>query len=261
MDYQTLQVTCHSHVTHITLNRPAVMNAIDQTMHDELQRAFDDFASDDSQQLAVLRGAGGRAFCAGSDLKSIAARGSPHVYPRSGYGGLIQRFDLDKPLIAAVDGVAVGGGFELALACDLIIATPRSRFGLPEPLVGAMALGGGVHRLARQIGLKRAMGLILTGEIVNGTAAMELGFITALVEPEEFETAIADWCARILKGAPLALRASKQSVMRGLDAPGLAAALQAQEHWPAYAAWYASADRHEGALAFAEKRPPQWQGR
>ena len=124
-----------------------------------------------------------------------------------------------------------------------------------------MALGGGVHRLARQIGLKRAMGLILTGEIVNGTAAMDLGFITALVVPEEFEAAIADWCARILRGAPLALRASKQSVMRGLDAPGLAAALEAQEHWPAYAAWYASADRHEGALAFAEKRPPRWQGR
>ena len=261
MAYQTIDVRCEAHITYLTLNRPEVMNAINQTMHDELQAAFDTFAADDEQHLAVVRGAGSRAFCAGSDLKSIAARGVPHVYPRSGYAGLIGRFDLDKPLIAVVDGVAVGGGFELALACDLIIATPRSRFGLPEPLVGAMALGGGVHRLSRQIGLKRALGLILTGDMVDGRASMELGFLTALVEPEALEAEVAQWCQRILRGAPLALRASKQAVMRGLDEPGLAAALQAQEEYPAYVRWYASSDRHEGALAFAEKRPPQWQGR
>jgi crotonobetainyl-CoA hydratase len=237
MAYQTIDVRCEAHITSITLNRPEVMNAINQTMHDELQTAFDAFAADDEQHLAVVRGAGGRAFCGGSDLKSIAARGVPHVYPRSGYAGLIERFDLDKPLIAVVDGVAVGGGFELALACDLILATPRSRFGLPEPLVGAMALGGGVHRLARQIGLKRAMGLILTGDLVDGRTAMDLGFLTALVEPEALEAEVTGWCQRILRGAPLALRASKQAVMRGLDEPGLAAALQAQEEYPAYVDW------------------------
>jgi len=261
MAYQTIAVTCADHVTRVTLNRPQVLNAIDQTMHDELQEAFDRYAADDAQYLCVVAGAGERAFCAGSDLKSIARRGNPHVYPRSGYAGLIERYDLDKPLIAAVDGVAAGGGFELALACDLIIATTRSRFGLPEPLVGAVALGGGMHRLARQVGLKQAMGLILSGELVDAAEGFRSGFVTQLVEPGELAGAVDAWCAKILRCAPLATRASKQSVMRGLDEPSLAAAMRAQAHYPAFAACYNSADRREGALAFAEKRPPSWQGR
>jgi crotonobetainyl-CoA hydratase len=261
MHYQTLSSERRGHVTHLTLNRPEVMNAINQTMHDELQHAFDTFAADDSQYLCVMRGAGGRAFCAGSDLKSIAARGEPHVYPRHGYAGLIERFNLDKPLLAAVDGVAVGGGFELALACDLIIATGHSRFGLPEPLVGAVALGGGMHRLARQIGLKQAMGLILTGELVGAEEGLRLGFVNAVVAPEAFEAEIQHWCARILRCAPLATRASKQSVMRGLAEPDVEKAMSAQQGYPAFADWYASADRLEGARAFAEKRAPVWTGR
>lgn len=260
-DYSRIEVSSAGHVTRVTLNRPGVMNAIDQTMHDELQRAFDAFAADDDQYLCVIAGAGERAFCAGSDLKSMAERGRPHDYPASGYAGLIERFDLDKPLIAAVDGVAVGGGFEIALACDLIIATRRSRFGLPEPLVGAVALGGGMHRLARQIGLKQAMGLILTGEMIDAATAERLGLVTELVPHEAFEETVEDWCQRILRCAPLATRASKQTVMRGLDEPSLESAMRRQAGYPAFKAWYESEDRHEGALAFAEKRPPRWQGR
>ncbi len=260
MTYEFIQVETREHVTRITLNRPEVLNAINQEMHDELQDAFDQFQADDAQWIGVISGAGERAFSAGSDLKSIAKRGRPHDYPRSGYAGLIERFDLDKPLIAAVDGVAVGGGFEVALACDILIATPRSRFGLPEPLVGAVALGGGMHRLARQIGLKQAMGLILTGEIIEASEAVRLGFVTQLVEPADLEASISDWCRRILRCAPLAVRASKQTVMSGLDEPSLAAAMQAQQAYPAFAAWYASSDRQEGACAFAEKRPPDWRG-
>lgn len=260
MDYQYITVSKADHVTRITLNRPEVLNAINQEMHDELQHAFDDFAADDAQYLGVVAGAGERAFSAGSDLKSMARRGRPHDYPASGYAGLIERYDLDKPLIAAVDGVAAGGGFEIALACDIIVATRRSRFGLPEPLVGVIALGGGMHRLARQIGTKQAMGLILTGDLVPADEGYRLGFVTDLVDDNALDAVIDAWCARILRCAPLAIRASKQSVMRGLDEPDLASAMRNQAGYPAFKACYESADRREGALAFAEKRSPRWQG-
>ncbi len=261
MTYEFITVSKQEHVTRITLNRPAVMNAINQQMHDELQVAFDDFANDDAQYLGVIAGAGERAFSAGSDLKSIAKQGKPHVYPRSGYAGLIERYDLTKPLIAAVDGVAVGGGFEVALACDILLATRRSRFGLPEPLVGAVALGGGMHRLARQIGLKAAMGMILTGDILGAEEGYRMGFITQLVDHSELDDAVDSWCQRILRCAPLATRASKQTVMRGLDESSLAQAMAKQPTYPAFKAWYECSDRIEGAAAFAEKRPPQWKGR
>lgn len=261
MHYRFIDMTQAAGVTRIVLNRPEVLNAINQQMHDELQHAFDTFAADDEARVAVISGAGERAFSAGSDLKAIAAQGEPNVYPRSGYAGLIERFDLDKPVIAAVDGVAAGGGFEVALACDVLLATTRSRFGLPEPRVGAVALGGGVHRLARQIGLKQAMGLILSAELVDAERGMQMGFITELVEPEALERCVARWCTSIAQCAPLAVRASKEAVMRGLDEPGLEAAMNAQSSYPTFAQWEQSADRHEGAAAFAEKRPPDWQNR
>lgn len=261
MNYQYITVTTAGHITRVTLNRPEVLNAINQQMHDELQYAFDRFAAADEQYLCVVAGAGERAFSAGSDLKAIAKAGKPNVYPASGYAGLIERFDLDKPLIAAVDGVAVGGGFELALACDILIATRRSRFGLPEPLVGAVALGGGMHRLARQVGLKQAMGMILTGDIVDAEEGFRMGFVTQLVAHGELDAAVTRWCDKILRCAPLATRASKQTVMRGLDEPSLQQAMARQETYSAFKAWYQSTDRLEGAEAFAEKRPPRWQGR
>jgi crotonobetainyl-CoA hydratase len=261
VNYETIVVSSANHVTRVTMNRPEVLNSINQPMHDELQQAFDSFANDDEQYVCVISGAGERAFSAGSDLKSISKRGKPHVYPKSGYAGLIERFDLTKPLIAAVDGVAVGGGFEVALACDILIATSRSRFGLPEPHVGAIALGGGVHRLARQVGLKQAMGLILTGDIISAEAASKMGIVTELVGHADLDATIDLWCEKILKCAPLATRASKQSVMVGLDEPSFAAAMRNQQSYPAFKACYESADRLEGANAFAEKRLPKWIGR
>ncbi|TDJ65536.1 MAG: enoyl-CoA hydratase [Proteobacteria bacterium] len=260
MNYEYLQVSADEHITRVILNRPKVLNAINQQMHDELQHAFDRFAADDDQYICVISGAGERAFSAGSDLKAIAKAGKPNVYPRSGYAGLIERFDLAKPLIAAVDGVAVGGGFELALACDIIIATRRSRFGLPEPLVGAVALGGGMHRLARQIGLKQAMGLILTGDIIDADQANRMGLVTELVDHGALDSTVNAWCERILRCAPLATQASKQTVMRGLDESSLEQAMLSQQTYPAFKSCYNSADRQEGARAFAEKRAPRWSG-
>lgn len=263
MTATSIVVTKSGPVTTIRLNRPRVMNAIDTPMHHALQAALDDFAADRTQRVCVLTGAGERAFCAGSDLKYAtemmqAGRGDEMTYPANGYAGLIERFDLDKPLIAAVNGVALGGGFEIALACDMIIASDTARFGLPEPLVGAMALGGGVHRLARQIGLKQAMGMILTGRMIDAKEAFSLGLVNEVVAPGDLDSAVARWVDAVLKCSPAALAASKQCVMRGLDEPSLASAMAHQDDYPAFVAWRESPDSKEGPRAFAEKRAPTW---
>ena len=246
-------------VTTVTLARPASLNAITPDMHDELEAAFDAFAADPAQEICVITGEG-RGFCAGSDLKAVAA-GGHRSYPAHGYAGLIERFDCPKPFIAAVNGVAMGGGFEIALACDLIIAAESASFALPEPLVGAVALGGGLHRLARQIGMKPAMGMILTGKRVSAEEGQRLGFVNEVVPDAELLDVTRRWCGEILKCSPMSVRASKDAVLRGLEEPSLAAAMAAQDGYPAFAAWRTSDDAREGPRAFAEKRPPRWQGR
>jgi enoyl-CoA hydratase/carnithine racemase len=208
----------------------------------------------------VVTGAGDRAFCAGSDLKA-AVSGWHREYPKNGYAGLIERFDCPKPIIAAVNGLALGGGFEVALACDIIIASENASFGLPEPLVGAVALGGGVHRLARQIGLKQAMGMILTSKRVSAAEGLRLGFVNEVVAPDELMAATQQFCAEILKVSPMSIRASKETVMRGLDESGVAEAMRNQGSYRAFADWQRSDDAKEGPRAFAEKRSPKWSGR
>ena len=260
MTYEFIAVSTDGPVTRITLNRPDVMNALHAAMHAELENAFNDFAANEAQHLCVIDGAGDRAFCVGSDLKAIAGNEGAVPYPGHGYAGLIERFDLAKPIIAAVDGFALGGGFEIALACDIIIATERSSFGLPEPRVGAVALGGGVHRLARQIGLKQAMGMVLGAERVDAAEGFRMGFVTEVVSDDGLDDAVEQWCRRILAGAPPAIQASKEAMLRGLGEPDLATAIAAQEQYPAFARWRRSDDAREGPKAFAEKRAPKWSG-
>ncbi|MEC8792955.1 MAG: enoyl-CoA hydratase-related protein, partial [Pseudomonadota bacterium] len=168
------------HVLTITINRPERMNALHSPAHYEMDALFNEFESDPDLWVAILTGAGERAFSAGNDLR-WQAEGGTRDRPASGFGGLTSRFDRTKPLIAAVNGVAMGGGFEMALACDVIIAAENARFALPEPRVGLAALAGGLHRLPRMIPLKRAMGMILTGRHVPAPEGMELGFVTELV--------------------------------------------------------------------------------
>ncbi len=149
------------HVMTVTLDRPDRLNALHPPANAELGEVFDDFADDHDMWVAILTGSG-RGFCAGNDLRYQAEGGKQTPFP-NGFGGLTSRFDLKKPVIAAVNGVAMGGGFEIALACDLIIASEKATFALPEPKVGLAALAGGLNRLPRQIGPKRALGMILTG--------------------------------------------------------------------------------------------------
>jgi crotonobetainyl-CoA hydratase len=247
-------------ITIVTLNRPEVMNALHTDAHFELDEVFNAFAADESQWVGIVTGAGDRAFSAGNDLKHQAS-GGKMGQPPSGFAGLTSRFDLTKPLIAAVNGVAMGGGFEIALACDLIVASETAVFALPEPRVGLAALAGGMHRLPRQIGLKRAMGMILTGRRVSAREGLELGFVNEVAPAGELMSAAKRWADLIAECSPMSVRASKQAVMKGLDEPSLEAAIKGQNRYDAVAALYRSEDFIEGPRAFAERRAPQWKGR
>jgi acetyl-CoA C-acetyltransferase len=252
------------HLTIVKINRPESMNALDPETNAELAEIFDEFAADPDQWVAIITGAGDRAFSAGNDLKETArrmGRGESIESPLAGFGGLTARFDLDKPVIAAVNGLAMGGGFEIALACDLIVAAETAIFALPEPRVGLAALAGGLHRLPRQIGLKRAMGMILTGGRVNAVEGLNLGFVHEVASAAELMTVARRLADVMLQLSPVSLRASKQVVQRGLDEPTLAEAYHAQGRYPAVKALFRSADSREGPLAFAQKRSPQWKGR
>lgn len=260
MAYEFCKVEREGRVTIITLNRPEVMNALHLEANVELAQMFDGFAADPDQWVGIVTGAGDRAFSAGNDLKATAARGRSTM-PTRGFGGLTSRADLDKPLIAAVNGIAMGGGFEIALACDIIVAAENAVFALPEPRVGLAALAGGVHRLPREIGTKRALGMILTGRRVSAAEGERLGFVTEVVPAGEALSAARRWAAQILEASPMSVRASKQAVYRGLAEDDVFAALANQNSYPAVAAMASSEDIKEGPLAFAEKRPPQWKGR
>ena len=245
-------------LTIITIQRPEVMNALHPPASAELGVLFDDFAADPEQWVAIVTGAGDRAFSAGNDLKYQASGGDMGATPFAGFGGITSRYDNPKPIIAAVNGVAMGGGFEIALACDLIIASENAVFALPEPRVGLAALAGGIHRLPRQIGMKRAMGMLLTGRRVSAQEGKELGFVNEVVPQGEALAGARAWAAQILECAPLSVRASKQAAMQGMDAPSLEEAVKGR--YDQVRAMYSSADFVEGPLAFAEKRAPNWKG-
>jgi enoyl-CoA hydratase/carnithine racemase len=243
----------------VTMNRPEVLNSLHPMANAELGEVFDDFAADPDLWVAIITGAGDRAFSAGNDLKHTARSSGELAVPPRGFGGLTSRFDLAKPVIAAVNGVAMGGGFEIALACDIIVASEKAIFALPEPRVGLAALAGGIHRLPRQIGLKHAMGMLLTGRRVSAREGMQLGFVNEVVAPDELLSAARRWAEQIAECAPLSVRASKEAALAGLDAPSLEEAMS--RRYEAIVTMIKSEDFVEGPRAFAEKRDPVWKGR
>ena len=177
----------------------------------------------------------------------------------SGFAGLTSRYDLNKPIIAAVNGVAMGGGFEIALACDLIIASDNATFALPEPKVGLAALAGGMHRLPRQIGLKRAMGMMLTGRTVKASEGKDLGFVNEVVPQEELLIRAKEWADMIMECSPVSIRTTKNVALDGLNFSSIEEAMN--QKYNSVKSLFNSEDFVEGPLAFSQKRKPDWKGK
>lgn len=257
-----LLVDVRDGVARLTINRPERLNAMDSHAHLALSEALDTLAADDTVRVLVLTGAGERAFSAGRDLRELASADAAGQAAADARWARVTRFtdrlDYPKPIIARVRGFALGGGFELALACDIIVAADDASFALPEPRRGLIPFAGGVHRLPRQLPLKVAMGHLLTGRSMDARRAYELGLVNEVVPADVLDNAVARWADDILACAPLAIRAIRQCVADGLGRP-LREAMTAR--YPAEDVRQASADAIEGPLAFAEKRAPVWAGR
>ena len=257
-DYKFCRVEKTNHLLTVHLNRPERMNAIHPPASLELSAVFDDFVNNDDLWVAIITGSGERAFSAGNDLK-YQAEGGDMAMPDTGFAGLTSRYDMKKPIIAAVNGVAMGGGFEIALACDIILASDNAVFALPEPRVGLAALAGGLHRLPRQIPLKQAMGMILTGRHVPAQEGYELGFVSKVVPQAKLMDEAKKWAEMILSCSPVSIRTSKAVVGKGLQEADLAKAATAR--YPEITTLMTSEDAVEGPLAFSQKRKPNWKGK
>jgi crotonobetainyl-CoA hydratase len=245
-------------VLEVTIDRPPA-NAIDAATSRELGEAFARLRDHPALRAAVVTGGGVRFFSAGWDLKAAAA-GDDEDFGPGGFAGLTELFDLDVPVIAAVNGMAVGGGFELALACDLIVAVPDAELFVPEVNLGFVPDAGGVVRLPRRLPRALAMELLLTGRRMGADEALRHGLVNRVVDRDDLMTTARGLADQIAAAAPLATRAVK-AVVRAAEGLGPEDAYAAMRATPAYREMLASEDADEGPRAFAEGRPPVWRGR
>ncbi|HZP87450.1 MAG TPA: enoyl-CoA hydratase-related protein [Burkholderiales bacterium] len=244
----------------MTLERPEKLNALDASMRAAVRDAWARIATDPDIDVAIVTGAGERAFCTGADLKDAPADASfaAEVFGAGVDGSVTAGIEMDKPLICAINGMALGGGLEICLACDIRIATTNATFGLPEVRVGTIPGSGGTQRLPRLIGSSDAMLMLLAGETIDAAEALRLGLVSRVVEPAALQPTARAIAARIAANAPLAVRAVKRLVRQWRDLP-LDRALEAERH--AWGLLRDSEDRREGRAAFAERRPPRFKRR
>jgi enoyl-CoA hydratase len=240
----------------LTLNRPEVRNAVDRPLAEAMAAALDEFDADRDLRVGVITGAG-KGFCAGMDLKAFAATGARPWAGDRGFAGIVRR-PPEKPLIAAVEGFAVAGGLEIALACDLIVAARGAKLGVPESKRSLVAAGGALRRLPRRLPFGIAVELVLTGDPITAERGHELGLVNRLSEPGSALDDGLELARAIAANGPLGLVAAKEILQRQFS-------WSDEEFWDRQAEIaepvMASEDAREGARAFAEKRPPQWQGR
>ncbi len=258
----SVRVARHGALYQVTLDRPKA-NAVDAATSRALYVAFRAFQDDPDARVAILTGAGDRFFSAGGDLKAAAeGEAADADHAPGGFAGITEFFDLDKPVIAAVNGLALGGGFELALACDLIVTAEGAEFALPEAGLGIVANSGGVQRLPRRIAPALAMELLLTGRRVGAEEAMRIGLVNRVAPLGSLMSAARELATTIAAKAPLATRAAKAlaRAAEGLSVEAAFAAIRSGRV-AVYEALLASQDAREGPRAFAEKRPPVWTGR
>jgi len=245
-------------IAYITLNRPEVLNALNNQLIKELNDAWVDFKNDPEVWVGIISGTGDKAFSAGADVKMFADAidiGEPMLTEDM---ALLWTDTISKPLIAAIDGWCLGGGLEIALICDIKIATEKARFGSPEPKVGRNIGGGAISRLPAQIPLSIAMEMLLTGDWIDARRAYEVGLINQLVATsEELMPAAEKMAERILACAPLAVRLNKEQVFRLYNQP-IPVQIAMKDVGEEI---NLSEDAEEGARAFAEKRKPEWQGK
>jgi enoyl-CoA hydratase/carnithine racemase len=253
--------TVKDHVARVTVDRPDVLNAVDRATEAELIRIWEAIEKDRDVRVVVLSGAGGKAFCVGADMKDSDGKTGLEYWaaPRpGGFGGISLRDTLDVPVIGRVNGHALGGGFEMVLGCDIVVAADNATFGLTEPRVGRLALAGGIAQLPRRIPHVHAMGMLLTGRRIGSAQALEFGLLNEVVASASLDEAVDRWVADILACAPLSVRAVKQMVRAG----AALTPVQAQQlRLPALVEAILSTDQDEGVNAFLERRAPRWTGR